>query len=60
MNTNSLAASNELAQCTCLPGYSAKADGLECSACPTGTYTDMGGTRRLSGMPFTDELCLGE
>ncbi|KAJ1467771.1 hypothetical protein T484DRAFT_1575116, partial [Baffinella frigidus] len=36
--TSSPPGSNELTDCTCLAGYTAASDGVECGACDAGTY----------------------
>ncbi|KAJ1464899.1 hypothetical protein T484DRAFT_1648965 [Baffinella frigidus] len=38
IGTNSSVGSDELTDCTCIPGYVAASDGLECTACAAGTY----------------------
>lgn len=42
-NTKSPIASNDITNCTCLPGFEAARDGIACTACLPGTYKELSG-----------------
>ena len=59
LNTISVAGSNELTDCACLPGYTAASDGVACAACDAGTFKSMGGAGSCAVCPLHSTSAAG-
>ncbi|KAJ1469289.1 hypothetical protein T484DRAFT_1643042, partial [Baffinella frigidus] len=58
-NTGSAAGSTQMKACTCVPGHTARENGVDCEACPVGMSNSKGGTHSCTKCDANTESTIG-